>query len=239
MTSPRTGEWPTEPDELAVIARDGSRHEEHRNRAMRELLPTIHQVALRVIVRFAGLSSDDFLDEAPGQVWPALMGYEPGNSFEAWCYGVLRNHLLAQLRQRQRERAHRSDAVLESQVIELQRALERALDSQNSLPVEDLVTVREWPVAQRLAVLALSGLWMHVPEIEWMKWLQEYRTTHDRPLPDPFPPGTLGECDSLAGRNAVLCEALKVPRNTLSVWLHRRKPMLRGLQYVRDLLDNP
>jgi hypothetical protein len=32
---------------------------------------------------------------------------------------------------------------------------------------------------------------------------------------------------------------MKVPRNTLSVWLHRRKPMLRELQYVRDLLDNP
>jgi hypothetical protein len=32
---------------------------------------------------------------------------------------------------------------------------------------------------------------------------------------------------------------MKVSRNTLSVWLYRCKPMLRDLQYVRDLMDNP
>jgi DNA-directed RNA polymerase specialized sigma24 family protein len=238
MTSPRTGEWPSDPDGLAAIARDGSRPQEQRDRAVRELLPIIRRAARRVAARFAGWCSADLLDEAPGQVWPALGGYEPGKSFEAWCYGVLRHYLLTQLRKEQRERSHRSDVVVESQGVELQRALEKALDLQNSLPQADLAVVRGWPIAQRLAVLALSGLWLHVPQAEWSAWIAEYRTTRDVPLPDPFPPGSLAECDSLAERNAVLCEALEVPRNTLSVWLHRRKPMLRAMQYVRDLLEN-
>jgi RNA polymerase sigma factor (sigma-70 family) len=212
---------------------------EQRDRAVRELLPTIRRVARRVAARFVGRCLEDLLDESPGQVWAALGGYEPGKSFEAWCYGVLRNHLLIQLRGQQRERARRRDVAVETQGVELQRALEQALDRQTSLPQADLDVVRGWPVAQRLAVLALSGLWLHVPQAEWLAWVAEYRTAVAATLPDPFPPASLGECDSLAERNAVLCEALKVPRNTLSVWLHRRKPMLRALQYVRDLLENP
>jgi RNA polymerase sigma factor (sigma-70 family) len=238
MTSPRTGEWPTDADGLAAIACDSSRPKEQRARAVEGLLPTIRRVAQRVTARFGGSYSDDLLEEAPGQVWPALAGYEPGHSFEAWSYGVLRNHLRAQLRKQRRERAHRSDVAVETQAVVLQRALERALDQETSLSEEDLAVVREWAVAQRLALLALSGLWLHVPKPEWTAWIGEYRTTHDRDLPDPFPPGSLGECSSLAERNAIICDAMKVPRNTLSVWLYRRKAMLRELRYVRDLLDN-
>ncbi len=94
MPSLPTDEWPTDADELAAIARDGSRPEVQRTRAVEELLPTIRRVARRLAARFAGHYSEDLMDEAPGYVWQALKGYEPGNSFEAWCYGVLRNYLL-------------------------------------------------------------------------------------------------------------------------------------------------
>ena len=238
MTSLRTDEWPTNADDLAAIARDGTRPTEEQERAFQELMPTIRRVASRVAARFAGLYSEDIVNEASGQVWLARGGYEPGNSFEAWCYGVLRKHLLMELRRQQRERARRNDRARSPQAVEFQRGLEQALDRTNHLPQADLDVVGGWPVDQRLALLALSGLWFHVPVPVWEKWIKEYGTTHQRTLPDPFPPGTLGECDSLAQRNAILCEAMQAPRNRLSVWLYRRKPMLRELQYVREVMDN-
>jgi RNA polymerase sigma factor (sigma-70 family) len=239
MTSPPTDEWPTDADDLAAIARNSSPGEERHDRAVRDLEPTIRRVARRLVARFVGSSPADLLEEALGRVWEALGGYEPGNSFEAWCYGVLRNHLLARFRQQQRERAHRSDATVETQAVELQRALEKALDGETNLSEADLQVVRGWASGQRLAVLALCGLWRRVPGTEWSAWVEEYRTDHQSTLPDPFPPASLEECADLSERMTVLCDAVKVPRNTLSVWLYRRKPMLRELQYVRDLLDNP
>jgi DNA-directed RNA polymerase specialized sigma24 family protein len=238
MTSLPSDDWPADADELAAIARDGSRPEVERNQALAQLLPTIRRVAQRVAARFAGMWSEEVMDEAPGRVCLALDGYEPGNSFEAWCYGVLRNHVRSELRRHHRERARLGNVAGVAQAVDLQRALQRALDQQNNLSEADLDLVRGWRVAQRLAVMALTGLWRHVPDSIWANWLQEFSTVHQRELPDPFPPVLLGEYDSLAERNAILCEAMNVSRNTLSVWLYRCKPILSELQYVRDLMDN-
>jgi DNA-directed RNA polymerase specialized sigma24 family protein len=237
MTSPRAGDGPTD-DDLAAIARDSSPEEERHSRAVVGLLPTIRRVACRIATRFSGLSSDEFVEEARGLVWEGLLGYVSGNSFEAWCYGVLRNHLLARLRSQRRERAHRKEVTDEPQAAELQRGLEKALDREAPFSEADLAVIRAWPVAQRLAVLVVTGLYRHVPKAEWEAWIHEHGKIHQRDLPNPFPPDSLGEGGNLAERNAILCEAMRVSRNTLSVWLYRRKPILRELQYVRDLLDN-
>ncbi len=238
MTSLPQDDWPADADELAALARDGSRAEEQRERAFSELRAVIRRVARRVAARFGGLWSEDLMDIAPGEVWLALGRYEPGNSFEAWCYGTLRNYLRNELRKRQRERVRLGKVAGGAVVVGLQRALERALDQRSSLSEPDLAVVRGWRVAQRLAMMALTGLWLHVPESVWASWLEEFGAVHKRNLPDPFPPLLLGECDGLAERNAILCEAMNVTRNTLSVWLYRCKPMLTELHYVRDLMDN-
>ncbi len=238
MSSPESAGWPTNTDDLAAIACDASRPAEQQYRAFQELRPAIARVVGRLAARFAGVSSDATVDEALGEVWLARQNFTPGRPFEPWCYGVLRNSLLQQCRSRRRERSHRADVAVETVAVEMQRALERALDGDSPLPPGDLAAVREWPVAQRLAVLALSGLSRRVPGNEWLTWVGEYEATHERTLPEPFPPEAFGECESRAERNAILCEAMKVPRNTLAVWLSRRKSKLRSLQCVRDLMDN-
>src|SRR4051812_45672394 len=108
MTSPPTGEWPTDPDGLASIAADPGQRSDDRDRAFRELMPTIRRIARRVAGRFSVPYGDDLLEEAAGEVWPALPGFRVGGSFEAWCYGVLRNHLIDRFRNEQRERTHRA-----------------------------------------------------------------------------------------------------------------------------------
>jgi hypothetical protein len=121
----------------------------------------------------------------------------------------------------------------------LQHALERSLDEHAPLSPEDLDLIRNWPLAHRLAVLALCGLWRRVPQSEWLAWATEYRTTRQGSLSEPFPPESLDAHDDVPGRNGVICEAMGVLRNTLSVWLCRCKPSLRTLKCVRELMDTP
>jgi RNA polymerase sigma factor (sigma-70 family) len=238
MTSSPQGEWPTDADGLAGIASDATQPQAVRERALEELLPTIRRVARRVATRFAGPYAADLSDEAAGKVWPALKGFQSGASFEAWCYGVLRNYMVDRLRQEQRERAARARLPPVDRAPDLQQALERALDRQGRLPEADLATLRAWPLRQRLALLGLTGLWEKVAGEEWEAWVGEYRAHSEGDLPDPFPPEHLRQADDVAQRNAILSGALQVPRNTLSVWLFRYKQRLRDLHYVRGLLDN-
>jgi RNA polymerase sigma factor (sigma-70 family) len=237
MPPPLPGEWPTDADRLAAIAADDGQPPELRDRACQELLPTIRRVARRLALRFAGPHVQDLLDEAAGDVWPALGSYQPGRSFEAWCYGVLRHYLIDRFRRDSRERAHRASLAVGVEVSGLQQALERALDLPGRLPPSDLATLRDWPLTVRLALLALSGLWGKVPPEEWDAWVEEHRTNREGSLPEPFPPGEMEGCDSIAERNAVLSAAMGIPRNTLSVWLYRYKRRLADLYYVRNLLD--
>jgi RNA polymerase sigma factor (sigma-70 family) len=237
MTSPPLSEWPTDPDGLAAIVADSRHPEPTRNRAFQELLPVIRFIARRVAARFSVHYRDDLLDDAAGEVWQALTRSRPEESFEAWCYGVLRHHLLDRFRKEQRERNHQRTMPQQSETPNLQEALERALDRQEPFRTPDLVALRAWPLPQRLMVLSLIGLWEKVPRDEWKAWAGEYRTATGDTLPDPFPPEELEECGDIAQRNAVLSDAMGVLRNTLSVWLYRYKGRLRELEYVRALLD--
>jgi RNA polymerase sigma factor (sigma-70 family) len=177
MTSPSIDEWPTDPDDLAGIASNPAQPREIRERALRELIPMIRRVARRVAARFAGLYVDELLGDASGEVWLALTGFQSGKSFEAWCYGVLRNHLIDRLRKEQRERMHRVNLAPKIEVSGLQQALERFLDQKTPFPEPDLATLRTWPLLGRLVVLALSGLWEKIPKEEWKAWVDEYRTS--------------------------------------------------------------
>jgi hypothetical protein len=171
------------------------------------------------------------------EVWQALARSRPEKSFEAWCYGVLRHHLLDRLRTDQREQARRMNWTLRVETPDLQEALERALDQQNPLPATDLITLRGWPLPQRVMLLSWLGLWEKVPAEQWRAWVVEYRTTRDSALPDPFPPEELRGCDDKDERLAILCRALQMEGNTLSAWLRRYKRRLRELYYLRGQLD--
>jgi DNA-directed RNA polymerase specialized sigma24 family protein len=239
MTSPPTSDLPTDPEDLAALAADPAQSRQTRDRAFEALAPLIRRIARRLTGRFPGPASDDLLEESGGEVWRALSGFQAGASFEGWCYGVLRNHLFDRFRQEHRARTHRLNWAALSQAPGLQQALERGLDQAGLFPPADLATLRTWPLPQRLALMSLSGLWEKVPPEEWDAWVGEYRASRDHELPDPFPPDQLRHSDDLAGRNAVLSAAMRVSRNRLSVWLFRYKPRLRGLQYVRALLERP
>jgi hypothetical protein len=102
----------------------------------------------------------------------------------------------------------------------LQDALERA-GHREPFAEGDLATLRGCALPPRLAVLSVTGLWSKVPPDEWESWLAEYRADRDDALPNPFPPEELWSCEAIAERNGILSAAMRVPRNTLSVWLFR------------------
>jgi len=239
MVPSSTDDWPTDPDGLVTILLDPAQGQEMRNRALRDLSPIVHRVARRVAGRFAGAYADDVPDDALADVWQALPGYQQGHSFEAWCYGVLRNKLLSRLRASAREQRHLAELRNASPEHDLQRALERLLDEQRPfLSDSDLAALRTWPLAPRLMLLCLSGLWEKVPSDEWAAWGAEYGNQRGTLLPAPFPPDEIRESEEIAGRNAVLARAMGVVPNTLSVWLYRYKGRLRQLLYVRILLNS-
>ena len=178
-------------------------------------------------------------EEAAGEVWEALPGFKPGGSFEAWCYGVLRNKQIDRMRKEQREQEVRRHGRASSEPTDLQAALDRSVDGPERFSEGDMGAVRTWPLPQRLALLSLTGLWEKRAREIWQNWVEEYRASRDSDLPSPFPPEELRGCDGIAERNGILCGAMKLQRNTLSVWLHRFRQRLGDLQYVRELMDNP
>src|SRR5437016_5926377 len=103
MTSSDPDGWQADAEVLANLARNESRGEEERRRALRDLQPIVRRVARRVARRYGGADGADMEDEALGVVWEALQGYETGRPFELWCYGVLKNHLIDQQRKEQHE----------------------------------------------------------------------------------------------------------------------------------------
>jgi DNA-directed RNA polymerase specialized sigma24 family protein len=240
MSLPDATPWPTDSNELARIAADAQRDLPLREQAFKALRPIIRRVVSRVSARFHGQARDDLLEAGEGDVWLALPTLPKDVGFERWCYGVVHNRQIDRLREEQAQQ-RRARAVAEAPVaaedVALRVALERGLDQPGRLAEEDLEQVRSWPPAPRLALLSLTGLWSRVPGGEWQTWAGRYRATECPALPDPFPPEELEGRERLAERNGLLPEALQVPRNTLSVWLHRYKPRIRQLRYVRERLE--
>jgi hypothetical protein len=240
MSQPDSTTLPTDPDQLARLAADVSLDLSLRQKAFEVLRPLIHRTAGRLAARFSGQQREDLLQAAEGDVWMELHTLPEGANFEGWCYGVLRHRQIDRYRKEQSQRrlthaaGHTAPATAEDTA--LRTALERALPGPADLPEEDLVQVRGWPPAPRLALLSVVGLWARVPQEEWRRWVGDYRT-EDPTLPEPFPPDELEACERLADRNGVIAGALQVPRNTLSVWLHRYKPRIRQLRHVRERLE--
>jgi hypothetical protein len=192
-----------------------------------------------VAARFAGRYREDVREGAPTEIWQALPNFQAGARFEGWCYAVLYNRFVDQLRKEQREQTLRANLAVESEASgHLQRVLEQTLDNRERLSDVDLNSVEGWPLAQRLVLLSLTALWTKVPRETWSAWVADYRARPDCSLSDPFPPDRLQDCESAAERNEVLAEATGLPRNRLAVWLFRYKPRLRNLRYIRALLDN-
>lgn len=233
--SSSTQDWPDDAEGLARVARD-SADQDARDRALRGLSSVVRLVARRIAQRFGHPLAADLAEEGLGEVWQALRGFRDGDSFEAWCYGVLRNHLVDRVRSHQRDRARQERAARLEAVADLRTALEGAEDEHTFFNAADLATLRQVPLPQRLALLSLAGLWGKVPVAEWGEWVGAYRSGVRAALPDPFPPSSLQECENLSERIGTLASALGVRRNTLSVWLYRHKQTLRGLQYLRERL---
>jgi hypothetical protein len=239
MTTPGPSDWPEDVEALARLASDPAQPLVVRQGAFEQLRPVIRRAARRVAARFVGQYREDILTDAESDVWKALVGSEQGGFFEGWCCRVLRNGLIDRFRKERRELTHREEAASRAEPPDLHAALERALDRPGQLPASDLDVLRTWPLPQRLALLCLCGLWDKVPPQEWEQWLRDYRDDWDAQLPSPFPSPELDRCERIAERNAILCEAMKMQRNTLSVWLYRFKARLRALHYVRNLIGNP
>jgi DNA-directed RNA polymerase specialized sigma24 family protein len=212
-----------------ALLRDGSRGEEDRRRALRELEPAVRRTARRVAARYGGGSAVEVVEEALGVIWEAREGYTEGRPFEPWCYTVLKNRLLGHIKQEQTEWRRRS-VVAGRQAASLKQALETASEQPDPLDDSDLREVRAWPLRQRLALLSLCGLWEKVPAEEWQEWV------HEDGLSLPFPPEVLSGVESITRRNEILAGALGVRRNTLSVWLYRYRERVRALTCVRNLL---
>ncbi len=235
--TPSSEEWSEAPDGLARLAAAGST-EEVRQRAFRALLPVIHRTAHRLALRFTGQQRRDLLDNAEGDVWEALGRGAPQGPFEAWCYTVLRNRHLDNLRQEQREQRHALAAAHQRrEAVDLRHALERAWARDEPLGELDLRAVGAWSLRERLVLLCLSGLWRKVPPVLWGEWVDEHRRWHGTPPSGLFPPDELGDSEQLAERNGALARLLGLKRNTLSVCLFRGKARLASLRCVRELLE--
>jgi hypothetical protein len=201
------------------------------------LLPAIDRAARRVAMRFSGQTRQDLVDGAIADVWEALCEAPPVGRFESWCYAVLRNRHLDRLRHERTEHRHAAEAARQrSEAEDLRAALERAVDRGGPFSAADLQTLGGWPLRHRVILLCLTGLWAKVPSPTWHEWVDEHRQAHGVPAEGTFPAPELLDCAEIAQRNAVLAEALNLRRNTLSAWLHRGKPRLLALRYVRDLL---
>jgi hypothetical protein len=236
MTPPSPAAGP-DADALARQAVDVSQSEEVRHRAWDGLVPIIGRVAQRVALRFSGQTRQDLVGGALADVWEALQQKPRIDRFESWCYALLRNRHLDRIRHEQTEQRHAAQAGWQRpQAEDLRAALERVTDRQGLLPQADLQAVEGWSLRHRIILLSLTGLWLKIPLAQWQRWVDDHRQAHGVPADGPFPPVELQSCDDIAQRNGILSAALNLRRNTLSAWLHRGKPLLLALQYVRDLL---
>jgi DNA-directed RNA polymerase specialized sigma24 family protein len=237
MTSPSPAAGPEDADALARRAADRSESEAVRHGALDSLVPTIGRVARRVALRFSGQTRQDLVDGAIADIWEALQQAPPTGPFESWCYAVLRNRHLDRVRHEQAESRHAAVAARHRPEAEdVRAAVERAADSRAQVHAGDLQLIATWPLRQRIVLLCLTGLWIRIKPSLWQQWVADYRQAYGSPVLASFPPPELQDCEEIAQRNGILAAALNLRRNTLSVWLHRGKPLLLDLQCVRELL---
>jgi hypothetical protein len=164
---------------------------------------------------------------------PPLFSYDPATgTLGQWLGQVLRRQWIDRCRRR-RPLLPLEEAVLVPQEPGAPLHTASSLFAEPFCP-RDLQRVEAWKVKDRIQLLCLSGLWLKVPEDWWERWVVEYEASRGLRLGRPFPASEVLALDSHNERKGPLSRALKIPLNTLDVYWHRKKGLLRELQCIRE-----
>jgi len=195
--------------------------------AMRRLDTEIRRLARQASTPALSQLRSDFIEEAPAEVFRRLRRFDPAQgTFGAWCFRVLRGEWIDRLRRLRRERLRFTGGV----PLAYEPAAEAAPSHPGPLSAADLRRVAGWGPRVRVLLLWLSGLWEFVPGSRWDDWLRASG------VGVPFPPSDLQARGTLDARNRLLADALGVkPAALLRCWFRKRQ-LLRGLDWVDDLL---
>jgi DNA-directed RNA polymerase specialized sigma24 family protein len=224
-------------DQLAAIAAALCQPIKARQSAMDELVPFIERTATSVGRRYPLDREVRQLvrQEAPGLVWEKIADFRAeAGSFAAWCHAVLHNALVDRLRGDQRHK--RLCKQLAEGIIHDDGGLaKRFAQADRAAPFRraDLDRIASQPVADRVIVLCLLGLWNKVPQPIWEEWTTLWAEQNGIDL--PFPPGALVALHDGHDRKRWLAELLGITEGAISQRLCRARAWLKQLSYVREL----
>ena len=97
----------------------------------------------------------------------------------------------------------------------------------------------QWAVRDRILLLCLTGLYVKITSHKeeaglWEDWVIEYEKQRVGSLRRPFPPVELENLGSHNERKRPLGQALRITTQTLDVYWHRQKKLLRQLECIQD-----
>lgn len=189
--------------------------------AMRELVPEIHRIAKRVLVRLGGSCIDFDVLGSPSIIWQKLPAFDASRgAFADWASTVLRNHVIDELRKSPRK------ATIESTGLPSKHErIEDTIDWRSSFGDEDLSQIASWPLRDRIVLLLTSRLWHKVPDETWKDWCVELSIDHQ---PTDVPSSFDDWLDSIAG-------VVGSTKNATKQFWYRRRDRLKRLTFIRGL----
>ena len=213
--------------------------------AMQSLDQTIRKRAKMAVKQNRSIMAKDFVSISTGLIFERIVAgkYDPqsGGSFPGWCFKVLRNEWLSQIRKSKKDATghveipnptdkttiDKKGSVEDGQPTHDQSIDLRAFRDGHFEP-EDLEKLRNWKPQDRFLVLSLSDLWTKVPGDDWQRLLRQLS------IPMPFPPKDFRELPTDLERFQVVATALQATKPTANVGNVKRQ-WYRLLQTLKEL----
>lgn len=225
---------------------------------LRVIQPVIQKIAMRVSSGYSQQIRLDFVEDALTSLVmprprsrPRLEEFNPDRApLEAWLKWILTNLWIDRLRteaggeEQKQVSLHKAlegeegwtrPVHLADQSYEVDSA---SLDEVTPWSARDQALINSWPCKQRIAVLALSGLWVKCSSEQWEATVLEFEKLHQVTIPRPFPSDEVLALPTPSDRISTISGQLCINSNTLSQQWHRYRNMLEKLEYIQQLRNH-